>query len=324
VTVGDPTEIEGKAALTTTPECSSAGELNRIGSIVVVPSDAKDGVFGVKLVAGVDRNADDCEAPAYEGCIVARRIMRFVPHTELFLPITLWQSCVGEPCEGAETTCARGQCITARVPNPEQCIAPDRCGDDQLAPCTDTQADPFNCGQCGHVCSRTGAQGVACVEGRCEPACEPGRLDCATPPAPADDDGCEALDTDATTCGACQNDCSASGGACLEDGGFFRCACTMTNACGGGNARCEADKCKCYPGGNPGNHCTYGELCINDVCLCNGDAQCDGLPDADGYPVEVCCPAAGCVNLRSDPQSCGGCGRACPAGSVCENGVCSP
>jgi cysteine-rich repeat protein len=132
ITVGDPAAVEGASPVTSTEECATGDVLNRIGSLVVVPSDEQDAAFGVKIVAGVDSSAETCtEANGYKGCIVARRGMRFVPHEELVLPIPLRDACKNVPCT-ATTTCVFGRCYSAMVADPSLCVDPDACGEDTL------------------------------------------------------------------------------------------------------------------------------------------------------------------------------------------------
>lgn len=69
------------------------------------------------------------------------------------------------------------------------------------------------------------------------------------------------------------------------------------------------------------------------VCQCNPgpagavagcgtrDNDCDGVAD----PEEVCPSTAGnvCVDTRTNPRHCGGCGRSCPGRQLCEGGACA-
>ena len=129
VTVGEAARIEGKDPVASTSACSAGADLNPIGSIVVIPSDANDAEFGVKVVAGVDFPAETCtDDNSYQGCIVSRRAMRFVPHEELHLPIALRGSCKDVPCT-ATTTCVLGTCVNAVVDNPELCVDSGACGE---------------------------------------------------------------------------------------------------------------------------------------------------------------------------------------------------
>lgn len=163
LTVGDFQALDEKDPTAVTDDCDDGEALHRIGSLVVVPSDAKDAEFGVKVVLGIDTRADQCAAPDYEGCIVARRKMRFLPQTELLLPITLRGTCKDARC-GADQTCVFTQCVPAAVPRPELCTGEAlACDEVALTPCGDTRSDPANCGQCSDACP----EGQTCAQGTC-------------------------------------------------------------------------------------------------------------------------------------------------------------
>lgn len=143
IIVGDPTGVAEKIAATSTEQCEAGDPMSRIGSIVITPSDEKNAPFGVQVVAGVDRNIQECTAPDYEGCIVARRRMRFLPHTELYMRITLHQTCKGVAC-ASDMTCVAQGCVSSEISDPEACMDPsfEACDDEGIAGCA---KDPAAC-----------------------------------------------------------------------------------------------------------------------------------------------------------------------------------
>jgi alpha-tubulin suppressor-like RCC1 family protein len=132
VTVGHLGEIELKAPTTSSAFCDASGNL---GSLVVVPSASKGDEVAVKVVAGVGKSADGCTPPYGKGCIVARRAIRFLPHTALRIAIPLRLSCDGTPCADGET-CVAGACVGATIADPSACGTADGCGEEALGPPT--------------------------------------------------------------------------------------------------------------------------------------------------------------------------------------------
>jgi len=108
IALGEPGD-EDSGIATTTKLCSDDGG---IGTAVIVPHTI-DQVVGIRVTLGIDAAADQC-GPNFAGCIVARRSLRFDPHTPLTLPIELDQSCVGVPCT-PYSTCVSGACVDAGV-----------------------------------------------------------------------------------------------------------------------------------------------------------------------------------------------------------------
>jgi hypothetical protein len=134
--VGSKGEVEDQPATTTTTACNAG--TGRIGSLVVVPSAGSDSEVAIKVVGGRNWSPDRCGMgdalpAAGDGCVVARRILRFVPQTPLELPIALRDSCVGVECP-ADQTCANGLCVSAEVAAPETCGEPGACDDSALFP----------------------------------------------------------------------------------------------------------------------------------------------------------------------------------------------
>lgn len=107
IATGDLASIDGRPFSATKSWCEpSAG---RIGSLVLVPSGADDAEVAVRVVAGIGRPADSCEGD-FAGCIVERRIARFVPNTNVLVTVLLSEICVGVKC-GAQQTCRDGLCV---------------------------------------------------------------------------------------------------------------------------------------------------------------------------------------------------------------------
>src|SRR5258707_434258 len=82
-------DIDTRPASVAPTACGAGG---RIGSFVVIPSGSSKEAFAVKVVLARGRTVDSCGAAErtsgdFTGCIVARRALRFIPHTELTLPI---------------------------------------------------------------------------------------------------------------------------------------------------------------------------------------------------------------------------------------------
>jgi hypothetical protein len=132
--VGTLGGLAGRPASASTRICDATGPR----TLVVVPSSSKSGEVAVEIVAGVDTPVEECAARGYQGCIVARRALRFLPHTPLRLPIALRRSCIGVRCAEADT-CVRGVCVPATIGDPESCAESD-CGPD-LGPPVDAGPD---------------------------------------------------------------------------------------------------------------------------------------------------------------------------------------
>ena len=111
ISTGQLAELADKPPSASTPDCAN----QRVGSIVVVPSGGKDDEVAVQVVMGFQGAVEECQPPAYgDHCIVARRAMRFIPHTPLTVPITMRAECAGVTCEPNQT-CVKGTCFSAEV-----------------------------------------------------------------------------------------------------------------------------------------------------------------------------------------------------------------
>ena len=254
---------------------------------------------------------------------------------------------------GTGTACCAGRCTDVAI-DVEHCGACDgacgargdecsgggcRCnGGGACAPgqtccaglgCVATDADPFNCGACGHACApgeacqagrcacgATSCQaGEACCDGVCRSGgCACGAITCAADAPLCCGGACASLADDDRNCGACGKTCAApfrcAAGACACNGGV----------CQGGDACCAegcrdlaSDPTSC---GACGHACGANELCVGGACRC-GDASACG--DA-----RCCASATGaaCVDPRQDEDNCGQCGVTCAGTDQCIDGVC--
>jgi hypothetical protein len=203
------------------------------------------------------------------------------------------------PCDAGELgPCPVGSGCTLGDGGPGACC-PAASG--APARCTDLGHDPANCGGCGLGCGN----GESC----------------------APDLGCFEPD-----CGGALPDAICR----LPDGGAGQC-------CGG---RCgESFGLDCR---RCGLACPAGAACVEGLCLVDGDvdycrsADCPAGTVCEGFIFShVCAPLAcvegdfcagdggvgicchgGCLASYDDPANCGGCGRACAAGQLCDDGIC--
>src|SRR6478736_4319408 len=124
ISVGTLGQLESSAPVAVTTACDA--QTGRIGSIVVLPHDSKEGQVGIEVVAGIVKSAEECRRDNFVGgCIVARRSLNFVKHHGLELPIDLEAACIDVPC-GATETCRRGACVPAQV-DPNSCYTSQGC-----------------------------------------------------------------------------------------------------------------------------------------------------------------------------------------------------
>ncbi len=128
IAAGAPGEVETRAASTEATLCNDG----RLGALVLVPSAERDARLALKVVAAQGLDVSECVAPDYGknavggGCIVARRELRFIPHTSLILPVTLRESCLNVPCDSS-TTCVAGACVPALLKDPSVCVGERAC-----------------------------------------------------------------------------------------------------------------------------------------------------------------------------------------------------
>jgi hypothetical protein len=307
ITARAPEGIDTATPSAITKNCSAQGTGSRIGTLVIVPSAGDSDEIAIKVVAGVDVPVEQCTAAnGYQGCIVARRLVRFASHVELTIPIVLRKGCKDVPCAAA-TTCVDGLCKDATVSDPQTCtgegclgdvdagadVGPD--GDASETTPGDTGPSEAGCGtgqkNCGGACVGIDDPAYGCGVASCSP--------CAT----------FANATYACAAGACaatgcQKGFKSCGGVCVAADAAHGCSATACDACPavGGTASCDAaGACKltCDPG----------------YKLCGG--KCVSIGD----------PTYGCGATTCDNSSCptpGTGGTVVCSGSSCILGSCGP
>jgi hypothetical protein len=220
----------------------------------------------------------------------------------------------GVACRTGET-CADGRCVAAG------CGAGPACGAGQACCnglCVDTGADPRNCGGCNVFC----VDGTVCRAGTCVrdggcgmgPACSRGSTCCGA--------SCSNTQVDPANCGACGNLCTR-GQTCVAGRCTFQMGCgggppcpNLATCCGSACTNVVSDPFNC---GSCGNVCRAGQRCLGGMCT--GGPTCGAGPAC--MAGSLCCNDA-CVDVRTDPANCGGCGVACRAGTECRGARCLP
>lgn len=130
ITVGELASSETKPAVAVTPACDPA--TGRVGSMVIVPSGARDEQVSIRIVMGLGRDPSECMPPSYgPGCIVARRALRFIPGQSLYVPVFMGAVCKGVPCEATQT-CSGGTCASAVIEDSSRCAEPGGCDESAL------------------------------------------------------------------------------------------------------------------------------------------------------------------------------------------------
>ncbi len=208
---------------------------------------------------------------------------------------------------------------------PECAAGETSCGGE----CVELDVDPRHCGACDVDCDAL--EGVTpgaatCAAGECviEGACAAGFSDCNGDAS----DGCEADLASVTDCGACGNDCGALPGVAPDAAACVAGACEIAGACAPGFGDCNGDASDgCEVDLSTASDCgACGNACVSGVEVCSADG-------AGVFACETSCGGAtpdrcgdACVDLASDPTSCGACGAVCPGApfgtAVCDAGAC--
>ncbi|HUB09239.1 MAG TPA: FG-GAP-like repeat-containing protein [Myxococcales bacterium] len=208
-------------------------------------------------------------------------------------------------CGACLKSCATGQaCVAGTCTATCTGASGTLCG----GVCVDLQSDQANCGACGKAC----AAGEACSKGACTAAggCPSPLTSCTS----GELSTCTNLADDPANCGSCGHGCG-SGVACLN---------SQCQACAPGATLCgttctdtQTDPANCGGCASAGGHaCTSEQLCKSGACVnvCAADAGQTACPEG---------ASVACVDVSTDVNNCGACGKGCAAGQGCDGGTCS-
>ena len=243
-------------------------------------------------------------------------------------------SCPARPTNGSLTCAATGQCAQAC----NNSSLPNLCGND----CVNLQTDQNNCGGCGIQCvpnnkcdltftcqaavckasnPKTCTPSDACHVAGCDPAtgCTNSPKTC---PPPADachlalcdpSTGCNPAipcpPSDACHVGGCDPNtgCTETPKTCLPSDACHVAGCDPNTGCTQTPKMCvPSDACH-VAGCNPSTGCTETPKHCQAPATCQSDGSCACSP-----PTTLC--GRSCVDLQSDKNNCGMCGKRCPAG----------
>lgn len=192
--------------------------------------------------------------------------------------------------------------------------------------CVDPSVSDKNCGACGNACDPMGDGGSAsphahygCLNAEC------GHEKCDDKYANCDNDlanGCETSLLTTASCGACNKACDPGQTCRANNRGQPECVCPPGETlCGERCVNLGVDPTNC---GGCGTDCSRIGTNKNGAAFCSygscGYVCQQGWGDCNGNPEDGCE-----VNLGSDQQNCGACGRPCDAvaGQPCIAGQCA-
>jgi hypothetical protein len=284
IAVGTAADIDNKSPAAFRDSCEHPPG---VGTLTIYPSGSSDAEVAIKVIAGVGMvGPEQCRAPEYAGCILHRRVMRFVPNTTQRVTVRLSLACLNRVCAPG-STCDNGVCKAETDILPDGGTRADAAtteaglADGAVLP-MDAGADA--CAQCNGTCTSTGCA-VDCKSKVCNPAddCSP-TLPCTITcdgTGHCNDIRCNTNSTCTVNCGnaksSCNkvtcnaatcvvkcdgaNSCAGDGGISLDASTSASLTCSGDNACG--TASCNSPDCtlSCNPNSGAKNACPSPAPC---------------------------------------------------------------
>lgn len=264
-----------------------------IGRLTITPSGDKDAEVGIRIVAGVTKEAHQCQGPKWDGCILARRTARFRPNETFVLTVYLSADCIGKGC--GEKECDRGACVE-REDIPPDGGRPEPKEDAGETPGSSDASDDAPVVEAGaDACTVCTGKGLSCSAGSCTIDCD--EVNCRYKTLCADGLDCtfkcdrlaSCVELKCATSGTCTFDCTGQAGG-------THCA-DLHCAAGACDVTCADDPLACNG--------VLVEGAINDIkCLGNDKVTCD----------DVHCRGRVCK------RTCGPNGVACGPTASCDGG----
>ncbi len=266
-------------------------------------TQAEAGVFELPATFGILPEASDVDreivielealASGREGVLVSRRVKTgFISGQALLVRMLLHRAC-------ADVTCLEG--TSCGCPDDASCETPA---------CMDEWLPPEDLERIDDPGTLPVDAGMPATDAGTEPdaGMDDGGIDCEAPLSICGLD-CVNTQTDPRYCGDCATTCPGGHvcelGSCVDPGDC------RTNGVGcSGFTYCDEASGECLRGCTSDTQCTgQHETCDTDTrdCVCSsGFEQCDFR----------------CVDTQADPRYCGDCVTSCPAGDVCDLGIC--
>ncbi len=285
---------------------------DQIGLLTITPSGSKDAEVGIRVVSGVGVPADKCQGPDYKDCIVARRIVKFVPNQTVPVTIIMSTKCLGKNCPtGYECEPSTGACIPRAQIQEDGGTKPipDASNDTNVEPGKDAEPDTNQPPQ------DAGFDACATCKGNCTNGNE-----CTV--------DCNAVDcTNKSVCGQGLTKCSII---CDTAGKCTGTSCNNPGACafdcrnGGDNPHCVNIACSagqecsvtCKDGVTNGATCNGVFLDggkVNKVDCQTATVTCDNVHCTAGAGVSTCTRTCGL-----DAAACGPAGACTPPSPAAE------
>ena len=314
------------------------------GALVLVPKASDSGELAVEVRIRTDQGQpDDCVAANnYQGCIVARRILNYIPGRTVHMRIDLRNPCLDTPCSQTTSCVAQGlskACVAAQI-DPNKCSGECTDGDlvtqsgSKLNACAEGSnpcSDPKSC-----VATNAGASCV-CAPGYGNPAFDPLSCvdvdECALTPAPCDAHAVCKNSEGSFSC-ACKTAYTGDGKTCQQT----QCA----SPCGE-HATCNASRnafvCECDLGfTGDGKTCIDVDECANKTADCATLATCTNTPgsfacqcpagyEGDGktcVDIDECAKKTdNCAAIAACSNNAGAFSCSCPAGYTGDGTTCT-
>lgn len=292
-------------------ETDIRSDVNNCGGCAIVcatpPSGEAACVEGKCTISTCAKGARDCNSNMADGCEI-----------DTLRDANNCGAC-GTVCpSGTEGVgvCQAGKCVLACNAGYLDCD-----GDPNNGCEVNGSADDSNCGNCGNVCPPSPSLNSVCAAGTCiTSSCKAPQLTCKAGPI----DGCEVNSSnDLNNCGTCGKKCAIPANAtpaCTNsncaigrcNSGFDDCDKLLANGC---EIDLTKDTKNC---GTCGKQCSYANAapqCTSSTCsmgACNANFFDCNKMDSDGCE----------INLASDPNNCGMCGKVCAPTETCAGGSC--
>jgi hypothetical protein len=207
--------VGGSFAALTAPSATVAscpvGHPHEVGTLVLVPSGDSDSV-AVEVVGGIGAEACDLHTASIH-CVVAKRLLRYLPHERETIPVVLDAACAGVDC--GDKTCVAGACADPNIdPNDGRAIADSAPSDASVegGACPLVYAPTSGVVACGNL----SCTGLCCYPNRCVingTQCPNGALRGCDDPVDCKDKGqkcCASADGIAGTDAFCKDSCTGT------------------------------------------------------------------------------------------------------------------